>query len=247
MGNRLDGKRILITGAVDNIGKACVASFLEEGARVVIADIDAAKGEATAAELGAGFVKADVSDEASVRTMVDRAVDDLGGLDGLCQLAAVQIVGSLETLSVEDWDRSFAVNVRGQFLGAKHALPALRVSGNGSIVNMASVAGKIGAGVYGATKAAVMSLTRALATEFAKDNVRANSVCPGWTDTAFNNPAINAMGGKEAHAELVRRTVPLARQGSPSEIAPIVVYLVSDESSYMTGQAITVDGGLTMS
>ncbi len=247
MGNRLSGKRILITGAVDNIGKACVALFVDEGARVVIADIDVAKGKATATELGAGFVETDVSDESSVRTMVAHAVTELGGLDGLCQLAAVQIVDSLETLSVEDWDRSFAVNVRGQFLGAKHAMPALRASGKGSIVNMASVAGKIGAGVYGATKAAVMSLTRSLATEFAKDNVRANSVCPGWTDTAFNNPAISAMGGREAHAELVRRTVPLARQATPSEIAPILVYLLSDESSYMTGQAITVDGGLTMS
>ncbi|MGH8987858.1 MAG: SDR family NAD(P)-dependent oxidoreductase [Acidimicrobiales bacterium] len=247
MGDRLNGKRILITGAVDNIGKASVALFVEEGGRVVIADFDAAKGKATAAELGAGFVEADVREETSVRRMVDHAVGELGGLDALCQLAGVQIVDSLETLSVEDWDQSFAVNVRGQFLGAKHAIPALRASGKGSIVNMASVAGKLGAGVYGATKAAVMSLTRSLATEFAKDNVRANSVCPGWTDTPFNNPAINAMGGKESHAELVRRTVPLARQATPSEIAPILVYLISDESSYMTGQAITIDGGLTMS
>ncbi|MGH8981864.1 MAG: SDR family NAD(P)-dependent oxidoreductase [Acidimicrobiales bacterium] len=246
MGDRLNGKRILITGAVDNIGKASVGLFVGEGARVVIADIDADKGTATADELGVSFVEADVSDEASVRRMVDHAVGELGGLDGLCQLAAVQIVRSLETLSVEEWDRSFAVNVRGQFLGAKYAIPALRASGNGSIVNMASVAGKIGAGVYGATKAAVMSLTRALATEFAKDNVRANSVCPGWTDTAFNDPAINAMGGKESHGELVRRTVPLARQATVGEIAPILVYLLSDESSYMTGQAITIDGGLTM-
>ncbi|MGH9082588.1 MAG: SDR family NAD(P)-dependent oxidoreductase [Acidimicrobiales bacterium] len=246
MSNRLSGKRILITGAVDNIGKESVASFVGEGASVVIADIDAAKGAVTAKELGTGFVEVDVRDEASVERMVTRAVGELGGLDGLCQLAAIQIAGSLETLSAEDWDLSFAVNVRGQFFGAKHAIGALRASGNGSIVNMASVAGKIGAGVYGATKAAVMSLTRSLATELAKDNVRANAVCPGWTDTAFNNPTINAMGGKEAHAALVRRTVPLARQATPSEIAPILVYLLSDESTYMTGQSISIDGGLTM-
>jgi NAD(P)-dependent dehydrogenase (short-subunit alcohol dehydrogenase family) len=247
LGERLVSKRILITGAVDNIGKACVEQFVAEGARVVIADIDIAHGRATAEELGAAFVEVDVADESSVRSMIDQATGELGGLDALCQLAAIQIVGALETLSSELWDRTFAVNTRSQFLGAKYAIPALRASGKGSIVNMSSQAAKLPAGVYGAAKAAVISLTRTLASELAGDNIRANAVCPGWVDTPFNGPIIGLLGGSERHKEIVKQSVPLGRQATPAEMAPLMVFLVSDESSYITGQAISIDGGATMS
>ena len=246
MGERLTGKRILITGAADNIGRACVEHFLREGARVVIADIDVERATATAKELGAGFVEVDVADEASIIAMVETATSELGGLDALCQLAAIQIVGPLETLSVEKWDRCFEVNARSQFLGAKYAIPALRASGRGSIVNFSSQAARSGGGVYGATKSAVISISRTFARELARDNIRVNAVLPGWVDTPFNNPIIELMGGSERHAEVVARSVPLGRQATPDEIAPMVVYLVSDESSYVTGQAISVDGGSTM-
>ena len=246
MPDRLRGKRILITGAADNIGRASVAAFVAEGARVVIADINEEKGRATAKELGSEFIAVDVADESSIREMVHEATAALGGLDGLCQLAAVQIVGALETLTTEEWDRCFAINTRALFLGARYAIPALRASGKGAIVNMSSQAARLPAGVYGATKAAVISLTRTLAAELATDNVRANAVLPGWVDTPFNRPIIGLLGGDEAHAEIVRRTVPLGRQASVEEIAPLLVFLVSDESSFITGQAISIDGGGTM-
>ena len=246
---RLKDKRIIITGAVDNIGKAAVHAFLDEGARVVVGDINAARGRSVAEEFGPAvrFLTVDVTDEAAIRAFIDAGVNWLGGLDVLCQNAGVQIVGDVIAYSVADWDRSFAVNVRAQFLGAKYAIPHLKASGKGSIVNMASIAGVKGipgAAGYCASKGAVVLMTNSLARELGKDNIRVNAICPGWVDTAFNNPYIGYMGGREAQAEAVKRDVPLGRQCTPEEVAPLYVFLASDESSFISGQAILVDGGV---
>ena len=248
MTGRLDGKRAIFTGAVNNIGKEAARMFVAEGARVVIGDIDDTAGRRTAEELGpaATYIHVDVGDEDDLRDFIAAGVAWLGGLDILCQNAGVQDSGAVTDFDVERWDRLFNVNIRAQFLGAKYAVPHLRAAGKGAIVNMASIAGKRGgAGLTGycASKGASIAFTNALAKELAKDNIRVNAICPGWVDTPFNDPAIRFMGGKEAHARVVQ-AVPLGRQAKPAEIAPLYVYLASDESSFMTGQAILIDGGV---
>jgi NAD(P)-dependent dehydrogenase (short-subunit alcohol dehydrogenase family) len=249
MVGRLAGKRIIITGAVNNIGREAALQFITEGARVVVADIDAAAGRRTADELGSGahFIKADVTKEDEVRDLIERGVAWLGGLDVLVQNAGVQHSGFVTDFDASKWDALFAVNARAHFFGAKYAIPHLRKSGKGSIVNTSSLAGKRGGPgmtAYSASKGAVIAFSTALAMELAKDNIRVNTICPGWVDTPFNQPAIDLMGGRTSQEAVVKSIVPLGRQAVPSEIAPLFVYLASDESSYMTAQAITVDGGV---
>lgn len=247
MSARLAGKRLIITGAATGIGRAVAEACVAEGARVVIADRNAETGHATATTLRCSFIACDVSDEDSVRGMVDQAVARLGGLDGLVNNAGLQMAGPLETFALSDWEALMAVNLRGVFLATRAAIPHLRAAGGGSIVNTASLAAKRGGpgiAAYAASKGAVMALTTATALELAPDSIRANSVCPGFIDTPFNEPAIAFMGGRAAQAELVRRMVPLGRQAQPSEVAPMYVYLLSDESAYVTAQALSVDGGV---
>lgn len=249
MAGRLASKRIIITGAVNNIGKAAVLSFVAEGAKVVVGDRDVAAGEALVKEIGTAvrFLSVDVSAEDQVKSFVDQGVAWLGGLDVLAQNAGVQYSGPIEEFDALRWDRLFDINVRGLFLGAKHAIPHLKQSGKGSIINTASLAGKRGGPglvAYSASKGAVIAMTTALALELAPANIRANTICPGWVDTAFNAPAIGFMGGAAAQQAKIAAMVPLGRQAVPAEIAPLFVYLASDESSYVTAQAIGVDGGV---
>ena len=247
MGNRLQGKRIIITGAANNIGKEAARGFVSEGAHVVIGDIDDKVGMATASELGAEFVRVDVSKEDSVKAFIEQSVQKLGGLDVLVQNAGLQRSGKATEFSASDWDALFAVNTRAHFFGVKYAIPHLRKSGKGSIINTSSLAGKRGGPgltAYSASKGAVIAFGTALAVELAPDNIRVNTICPGWVDTAFNQPAIDFMGGRNSQEDVVKRIVPLGRQGQSAEIAPLFVYLASDESSYMTAQAITIDGGV---
>jgi len=249
MAGRLDKKRIIITGGVNNIGKEAARHFVAEGAKVVIGDINEVAGRAAVAELGPSthFVKVDVTDEASVRQLIESAVAWLGGLDVLCQNAGLQHSGAVTEFDAKRWDAIFAVNSRAHFFGAKHAIPHLRKSGKGSIINTASLAGKRGGPgmtAYSASKGAVIAFGTALAMELARDNIRVNTICPGWVDTPFNQPAIDFMGGRAQQENVVKQIVPLGRQAIPSEIAPLFVYLASDESSYMTAQAITIDGGV---
>ena len=247
MTKRLEGKRIIITGAVNNIGKEAASLFVKEGARVVIGDIDEKAGQKTADELGAMFVRVDVTKEDSVKAFIEKSVELLGGLDVLAQNAGLQRSGLVTDFSAVDWDALFAVNSRAHYFGAKYAVPHLRRSGHGSIINTSSLAGQrggTGLTAYSASKGAVIAFSTALAMELAPDNIRVNTICPGWVDTPFNNPAINFMGGRETQEEIIRKMVPLQRQAASSEIAPLFVYLASDESSYMTAQALTIDGGV---
>jgi NAD(P)-dependent dehydrogenase (short-subunit alcohol dehydrogenase family) len=249
MSGRLSGKRIVITGAIGNIGKEAVRSFIAEGARVVIGDIDENAGRAVVAEFGSAthFVKVDVSSEASVANLIAQGVEWLGGLDVLAQNAGLQRSGPIADFSQTDWDALFAVNARAHFFGAKHAVAHLKRSGKGSIINMSSLAGKRGGPglvAYSASKGAVIAFTTALAMELAPDAIRVNAICPGWVDTAFNQPAIDFMGGANAQQQKIAALVPLGRQARADEIAPLFVYLASDESAYVTAQSFGIDGGV---
>jgi NAD(P)-dependent dehydrogenase (short-subunit alcohol dehydrogenase family) len=249
MAGRLSGKRIIITGAIGNIGKEAVRSFVAEGARVVIGDIAEAAGRAVVAEFGEAthFVQTDVSSEASVANLVESGAQWLGGLDVLAQNAGLQRSGPIVGFEQKDWDALFAINARAHFFGAKHAIPHLRRSGKGSIINMSSLAGKRGGPglvAYSASKGAVVAFTTALAMELAPDNIRVNAICPGWVDTAFNQPAIDFMGGTDVQQQKISALVPLGRQAKADEIAPLFVYLASDESAYVTAQSFGIDGGV---
>ncbi len=249
---RLAGKRALMIGAATGIGRACVEDFARNGAHLVVADLNeqgAAEAAALARSLGATATSlaCDVRDEVSVRKSVEAAEAAMGGLDTLVCFAGLQRIGNVEEMAAETWNAIFDVNARGTFFAAKHGAPALKRAGGGSFITTASLAGLRGAPgmtVYAAAKGAVIAFTTALAQELAPFNIRVNSVLPGWIGTPFNNPAIAHMGGAEAHAEIVRRIVPLGRQGVPAEVAPMYTFLASEESRYVTAKAMMVDGGM---
>lgn len=250
MTGRVEGKRIIFTGAVGNIGRAAVAALVHEGARVVIGDINEAAGTDLGREFGQSvrFIPCDVTSEKSIHALMNSGADWLGGLDGVCQNAGVQFAAMVPELSVELWDRTFAVNVRSQFLGAKYAIPHLKNSGRGSIINTASTAGfrgGPGSTAYAASKGAVIAFSATLAVELAPFRIRVNAICPGWVDTPFNDRVVEFMGGRELQRSSVETFVPLKRQGTPEEIAPMFVYLISDKSSYVTAQHMVLDGGLS--
>ena len=248
---QLQDKVAIITGAATGIGRATALLFAREGASVVVADINEDDAQRTVADIedeggSARFVQIDVSEAEDMRTLMERAAEEMGGIDVIVNNAGAQRSGAVTEFEESEWDLLMRVNPRSCFLGAKYGVPYLRERGGGSIVNVSSLAGlKGGPGMtaYSASKGAIIAFTRALAEELAPDNIRANSVCPGWIDTPFNEPAIEFMGGRAQQEEMVQQTVPLKRQGTSEEIAPGILYLASDASSYVTGQELVIDGG----
>src|SRR5699024_5604826 len=216
-------KRALFVGGATGIGRACAEDFARNGANVAIADINVDGAKELATELQQHDVKAsgihcDVLQESSITQAVKQAESDMGGIDTVLIFAAMMRTGNVVDFDAELWDTLFATNVRGTFLTAKHTVPALRRAGGGSIITTASLAGLRGApgmAAYASTKGAVIAFTTTLALELAPDNIRVNSVLPGWIDTPFNNPAIDHMGGAASQAQLVEQIVPLGRQGTP--------------------------------
>jgi dihydroanticapsin dehydrogenase len=242
----------MVVGAATGIGRSIGLAFGAEEAAVVVADLNRDRGRATAEEISAGgrkgwFVEVDVRAEDSVATAVEKAVQLLGGLDILVNVAGILRVDDVTAMTADDWSAIFDVNVRGQFFTVKHAVPALRLGGRSAIVNVASAAGfKAGAGnvAYSASKGAVIAFSRTLAMELAPQRIRVNALCPGFVDTPFNQPAYDYIGGRENAEVFVKRSIPLQRMATPAEIAPYAVFLASDESSFVTGQAVLADGGM---
>src|SRR5215472_6058472 len=234
------------------MGRAASIRFAQEGAAVVVADLNSNGGEETVAECKktggrAVFQRVDVMNEAHIKGAVDRAVTEFGKLDVIFNNAGVGgALGKIEETTVENWDRTQAILLRAVFLGMKHAIPAIRKAGGGSIISTASIAGlQGGAGPhsYSAAKAAVVNLTKSVAIEVGPDNIRVNCICPG----GINTPLIfnNVPGGYEAVGQLLKRLQPIGRAGLPEDIAAMALFLASDESQWITGTAMVVDGGFT--
>jgi len=250
---RLAGKVALITGGAGAIGAATARRFAADGATVVVADRDGPRAEAIAAAIGedgarALGVEVDVASDASVAALVARVSDEYGRIDILFTCAGVLTSGSVTETSLADWDRTLAVNLTGPFLASRHVVPVMVATGGGAIVHMSSTAGLVGEtsiAAYCASKGGVLMLARQMALDYARLGVRVNVICPGWIDTPFNDPAVEAAGGKEALAPFVDQMVPIGRQGTPEEVADVVAFLASDDARLMTGSVLTVDGGLT--
>lgn len=251
---RLDGKVAVITGGASGMGEATARLFVREGARVVIADVQQEKGEAVATSIGpeCRFQKADVSSSEDVRSLVVSAVEAFGKLDIMYNNAGIGGgEGSIIECSEEQFDRIIATDLKGVWLGMKHCLPYLIENGGGSIITTASVSamlGMPGQGAYGSAKGGVVQLTRVCAIENAEKGVRANSICPGGTLTPilYDNPFGISVDPARVAAGLVNAQ-PIPRAGLPEDIANAALWLASDESSFVTGQAIAVDGGWTAS
>ena len=252
---RFQGKAVLITGAASGFGRLAAERFAAEGASLVLGDIDeAGLDDAAMIPLASGAEvitkRTDVADEADAKALVDAAVDQLGSLDIAINNAGIgHALARLPELALDDYERVMRVNAGGVFLGMKYQLPIMSATGTGLILNVASAAGLVGAGMlsaYAASKHAVVGLTRSAADEYARFGVRINALCPSFADTPLFNEMADAIASDrdEAHKRITTR-IPMRRVASASEIVPTMLWLCADENSFMTGQAIAVDGGLT--
>jgi NAD(P)-dependent dehydrogenase (short-subunit alcohol dehydrogenase family) len=246
MANRLQGKRALITAAGAGMGRAAALAFAREGAKVIATDVNADSLQSLAGNASIQTALLDVTNEKAVNDFVAAT----GAVNILFNCAGWVHQGTLETCTLADWDKSFNVNVRSMFLVTKAMLPKMAAAGGGVILNMASVLGAEKAAAnrlaYAASKAAVAGFTRALAIDHVKQGIRVNCVCPGTVDTPSLGDRINAFADPaQARKDFIARQ-PMGRLATAEEIAETFVYLVSDESSFMTGQAVFVDGGMSL-
>src|SRR5213593_218734 len=247
---RLDGKVALISGGARGQGAAEARLFVREGAAVVFGDILDDEGKKVEAEILASeglatYAQLDVTREADWRAAVATAMQPYGKLNAIVNNAGIQLRAKIEATTEEDWDRIMAVNVKGVFLGTKCAIPVMRQSGGGSIINISSTAGLVGApgftAAYTATKGAVRLFTKSTAIQHAKEGIRCNSVHPGPIATDMIKDVLE----DKAQWEARMRRLPMGRVGTPEDVAYGVIYLASDESSFMTGSELVIDGGTT--
>jgi meso-butanediol dehydrogenase/(S,S)-butanediol dehydrogenase/diacetyl reductase len=234
---------VVVTGGSSGIGRAIAAAYVEAGADVVVANRTEATGSAAAEDLGCSFVRTDVRDYDRVAALVEAAVDDHGGLDVMVNSAGIASAAPLEHTSPEEWHDVVATDLAGVMHGTKAALSHLE-DGGGRVVNVASIYGLVGgrgAAAYSAAKGRVVNFTQQVAVDYAERGVRVNSICPGFVET----PTTEAVLDETEFYTCVRDNTPMNRPAQPGEIAPLAVFLASDDASYVTGANVPVDGGWT--
>jgi NAD(P)-dependent dehydrogenase (short-subunit alcohol dehydrogenase family) len=249
---QLQGRRALVTGGASGIGLAVAKRFVVEGARVVIADLSKKEATAAVAEFGGRFGKTigDVANLADAERMVNDAAEQIGGIDILINNAGIETMGSVTTARDDEWERQINVNLNGVYRISRFAVPKMIEAGGGSIVNMSSVGGLVAVkefSAYGASKAAVIQLTRSMAADYAEFKIRVNAVCPGAADTPLLQRSCTRLGGGKAEQmkEVFAGFTLLKRIARAEEIAAAILFLASEEASFITGVALPVDGGFS--
>lgn len=249
---RVDGKVVIVTGAASGLGRASAELLAREGARVVLTDVNEEKGRQAAAEIGgdAVFMPHDVTSEDDWRRVVGDTVARFARLDVLVNNAGIAVMKDIENTTLAEWRTVNAVNAEGPFLGCREAVATMKETGGGSIINISSIAGMIGAhnlAAYCASKASVRLLTKSVALHCARKgyNIRCNSVHPSFVDTPMVGAMIDQARDATRMADALRQAAPLGRLGRPEDVAAMVLYLASDESAFVTGAEMVVDGGIT--
>jgi len=245
MDGRFAGRVAIVTGGASGIGAATVAALARDGARVVVADVDRERGPRVANEAGGRFQWVDVADDAQVTRLVADTAREAGRVDVFVSSAFATAFGSIESLGLAEWGRTLDVTLTPVFTALRAAIPVMRAQGGGSVVNVASISGlggDRGLAAYNAAKAGVVNLTRTAALELARSGIRVNAVCPGLIDTPALERAIRRLPER---LDTVRAAVPLGRFGHADEVARAIVFLASDDASYVTGTTLVVDGGLS--
>lgn len=250
---QLSGKMAFITGGGTGIGRACALLFAREGAEVAVVARRKEKLEAVAEEIieeghQALAVECDITRRASVEHAIRVAEERLGGLNVIVNNAGTLYIGTVEETSEDDWNRVVSVNLTGTFLVSQAAIPALRRAGGGSIVNIGSYLGLVGIkqrAAYCASKGGVTLLTKAMALDYAAENIRVNCICPALVETEMAIGAMQRMPDPVAYRKLRESQIPIGRAGKPEDVARLAAFLASDQSSWMTGNAIPLDGGAT--
>jgi NAD(P)-dependent dehydrogenase (short-subunit alcohol dehydrogenase family) len=253
MSDRVAGRVAIVTGAASGIGEASAIRLAEEGASVICADLNAEGAERTAQAIVAKGGTAigytiDISDSAQCDAIVAKAVSTYGAIDILVNNAGVNLPGVFHEVTNATIERTLSVNVMGAMYLTRAALPHMLKNSRGSIVNMSSVNGLVSEpflSVYSASKGAIVMFTRGIALDYAKTGIRCNAICPGWVDTPINHAHAKMLGGLDHVYKTIDSFQPIGRPGTPREIANLVLFLASDEASFMTGSIVSADGGMT--